>query len=426
MAVRVAVIRGIVTGAAIAWWWWLLLAWVLGTGLATPWSPHTSVFHTGNRLDRVLGTATVHGSGMRVDDLGDYRQALQTWRLQEPLAADDYRVLRYQVDGLPRTVELDLVVRNSENPGDVSLQRLPWPRHGVGSFDLTTMPAWRGQILEIGFSEMDAIGQVPPQVDTAAFTIIGTRLESSSWRGALGVLASEWLAYRPWSLSAINTVRTDDSVSVRRSPVLLLGLGVIGSLVLLAVVGGVRRRRLALASVALFAAAWLVLDLAWLTQWQQRDAVVRMAFAGKPWDVRADMQPDPEVLQRARRLQRVLEHQLDGKHVLLWASSKRDAIRMGWFLRPLNVALLPEQPEAAAIPDGTLLVVVDGGSRWSYDTRYERLDHDGSSPYGDVIFRHGLDRARDDSDDGDFEVHGDLIYRSGDLMVLSVRDGAGT
>lgn len=423
---RIGLIRAIVAGVAIVLWWWLLLAWVLDAGFGTPWAPQANMSYAGNRLDRVLGTATVDARGMRVDDLGDYRQALQTWRLATPLEADDYRVLRYHVDGLPRTVELDLVVRNSENPGDVSLQRLPWPRHGTGNFDLATLPAWRGRILEIGFSEMDAVGQVPPQADAPAFTIVGATLESPSWRGALAVLASDWFAYRPWSLSAINTVRADDSVSVRRSPVLLLGLGVAGSLLLLVVVAGLRRRRLAIAAVASFALAWLALDLAWLAQWQQRDAVTRAAFAGQPWEVRAGMQPDPEVLQLAQRLRAVLERQPPGQRVLLWTPNKRDAIRIGWFLRPFNVAVLPEQPLATAIPDGTLLVVAEGEDRWRYDPEYARLDHEGSSPYRDVIFRHGLDRARGDADVGDFEVHGDLIYRSGELMVLSVREGAGS
>jgi hypothetical protein len=399
---RGILIRRVVAAIAIALWWLLVLAWAAGVRPGMPWSPAVQHTLAGKRLNTVMGVAVATGLGLRVDSLGDYRQALQSWRLVPPLEAGDFALLRYHVEDFPRTLELDLIFRSSDDPADVVVVPLPWPDSGEATLDLRRVPQWHGKVLEVGFTEFDASGQLPPELPFRPFTLAGARLESPSWRGAFADLATAWFDYQPWTMSAVNSVQVEKNQSPHRSPAAVLAAGTAGTLALLAGLLAVRGRRLLRIAAVLALAAWVMLDLHWLARLHQRHEVTHAVFDGKPWSERAGMQFDRSVISNAERMRQVLATQPPGHHILLWAPDKSQTIRYTWFLRPLNVSLLRYGTRPRSIPDGTLLMVDNSDDRWSYDGSRSLLLH------------------------GSFRIHGDLLYHQGVLMLLSIRQDAGT
>lgn len=397
---RRALIRATLTGAAIAVWWWLVAAWVLGIAPTTPWSPELVRQFDARQLNTVMGSATTTSDGFRVDDLGPYGQALQSWRLVPPIAAADSRFLRYRVSDLPRTLEFDLVLRNDDNPGDVAIVVLPWPRHDMGVFDLAGEKAWRGKILELGFSEMPPFAELPPRTRFEPILLGDVTLESASWRGALAAFVTRWRSYQPWTLPSIDAVRVTPTVTPHQSPVLLTGLGLGGTLALLGLLGGWRGRRLVVTASVLGVSAWLVLDAAWLVQLQDRDALTVAAYAGPPESRHMAPNPDPDTQALADRLRDVLRGHPPAQHVLLWTPHDITTVRLGYQLRPLNVAALGRGTAPGAIANGTLVAVDNTNGDWHYDDARQTLSREG------------------------YVLPGDLVYHDATLLVLTIHHGA--
>lgn len=411
-------------GIVLVVWWALLLTWAAGVTLTTPWTPARAQDLSQEALSSVLGgSSRATAAGMEVSDLGDFDQALQSWRLTPPIAAGDYRWLRYRLANFPRTLELDLIVRTEAHPEDVSVQRLPWPEAGEGVFDLASLPAWQGKVIEIGFSEIDAGGVLPPWQPFQPFVIGSARLESPSWSAAFERLAQDWFGYQPTALSQINVVHAGEHVVWRRSPVFILALGVLGTLVGVVWLGGWPRSRVFAFAAMLVLAAWLALDLNGLQQWHARNQLLRASFAGKPWSERAPLTADRDLQQSAGRIRQLLAAQPAGQHVLLWVPGSGQAVRLAWFLRPLNVSVMSYTTPANRLADGTLLLVDNSDRQWHFDTRHSRLVNAGPVPPAARIFNAGFDNP-EGSQEAWFEVPGDLVYQHGNWLLLSVRKGA--
>ena len=201
-------------------------------------------------------------------------------------------------------------------------------------------------------------------------------------------------------MRSINANRPATPSHWRSEPNLVLALVLAGGMLIAWLFGLLRGGGRAVLLALL--AGWLLLDLRWLGQMQRDHALSQALYAGKPWGERRTVIADRPLQQRAEEVRAVLQRQQPGIHVLYWTPSQTDSVRLGFFLRPYNVAPLSPGMAASAIPDGNLLLIDDQDMSWRWDG-----------------FRSRLSR-------GGYAIHGDLLWRQGDMLLLSVRAGAGS
>ena len=394
--------RAVLAGVAIVLWLCLLLVMAAGLHLGDPWRAHQQSDLSGSTLGVIAGQATANSDGLVVSELGQYAQGLQSWQLAEPLDAAQFPLLRYTVHDFPRSLELALIFRTAEHPEDVASVSLPWQGDGGSAVDLSRLPGWQGQVIEIGFSEYPMPSVAPPDMPFHPFTLGGAKLESRSLRGQWQVLMSDWFAWQPWSMRSINAVRSASARPWQRSLPLILFLAVAGSLLLLSLFRVLRgRSQLLRLALALLVLAWLMLDFRWLGQLQRNNMASHELYQGKPWAERSGMVSDSPLQARAEHMRSTLAQQKPGVHVLVWSPSQTDSIRLGYFLRPYNVASLFPGMQPGSVPDGNLLLVDNADMSWTWDSRRSLLQR------------------------GGFSVHGDLLWRQDGMLLLSVRKGAG-
>lgn len=372
---------------AIIVWLLLVAAWAAGIQPGDPWQPAQSYRLQGAQLAAIQATLKPVADGAAIADLGHAHMAVQSWKLRAPIDAGRMPVLHYQVSNFPRTLELALLFRTGEHPENVHAISLPWPGHGAATFDLSAAPRWRGSIIELGFSQYPTPGLVPPDVRFSPFVLHGATLESASITGLWQALATRWVAWTPWSTYSINANRATSPYGWRGSPNLILALMLGGALLIAALFGLLRqgRWRVALPLVLL---AWVALDVRWLSQLQRNQALAEALFQGKPWQQRQSIVADRPLLQRAAVMREALARQADAGRVLYWTPGRRHQARLGYFLRPFNVALLPVSLAPSAVPDGSLLLIDNRDGSWNWDLARHRLWRQGQAFQGTLVWRH--------------------------------------
>ncbi|MGA7298576.1 MAG: hypothetical protein WBW92_13850 [Rhodanobacteraceae bacterium] len=392
--------RVLLACASMLLWTLLVLGWAADIRHNTPWqAEHTRQF-AGQTLHSIAGDASRSDKGLRVSELGKYAQGLQSWQLADAIDADRMTLLRYRLHHFPRTLELALIFRTRSKPDDVQSVTLPWPGTGASTLDLSQVAGWRGQVIELGFSEYPMPGQTPPGFAFQPFVLQDMSLHSRSIGGLWHALVTRFLAWNAWSMRSINANQSATPYHWRSAPNSVLAL-VLGGSVLIAWLFGLLRGGGGRVLLVALVAGWLLLDLGWLGQMQRDHALSKALYAGKPWTERSTVIADRPLQRRAEQVRAVLARQQPGIHVLYWTPGQTDSVRLGFFLRPYNVAPLPPGMASGAIPDGNLLLIDDQDMSWQWDGFHSRLSR------------------------GGYAIHGDLLWRQGDMLLLSVRSGAG-
>ncbi|MDN5923908.1 MAG: hypothetical protein L0H70_02785, partial [Xanthomonadales bacterium] len=354
-------IRSVIAAFALLVFWLLLLGWAAQVSPGQSWSPVHALQLSGAKVHTVFGVAERDADGLSISALGAQSLGLQTWRVPA-LQASDYGVLLYKFKGLPRNLDVDLIIRTAEHPQDVISVRLPWPGEHSGAINLASEPQWQGTITEIGFSEYANPQLVPPDAHFQPFTLIGASLQQSSWSSLLKVLVADWFGYRSWQQSSINSL--DESMGPSVQPMLLvLAIGALGSALLLWLLARVPVRR---SLIFVLLVAWLLFDAHWLVQLSERHAQTQAWYAGKPWLQRQHLQADRDLVECAAAVKHVLANEPPGQHVLVWAATRFARGRLGYHLRPLNVRDLPGTP-LDDLTTGAVLLIDDDSGVWHYD-----------------------------------------------------------
>ncbi|MGB4858547.1 MAG: hypothetical protein WBP11_04400 [Dokdonella sp.] len=319
----------------------------------------------------VMGSALHTEAGLEVGAVGNERVALQALPLGAPgIDATAFDVLRYRFENFPRTLELSFLFRRASDPDDVQVVSLPWPGRGESTLNLRDVPTWKGQITEIGFIEAATPQLIPNGIPFASFRLVNAQLWSSSWRGGLAALSTDWVAYRPWGLFSVSSVDQEAGLSLPRRPALLLVVestifivGVVGVLLL-----GWRRREFRIGILAVFALGWILLDAVWVGQLYERQATTRKVYAGKSWAERARLVPDDGLLKAADRLRAVVARTNPTPRVVIHAATPFEMTRLQYLALPVNAGLLVRTIDSMSynFPPGTLLVLY-GMQDWTYD-----------------------------------------------------------
>jgi hypothetical protein len=350
---------GAVLAVAVLASWFALLLWAAQTHWRSPLFPATERAFHGNAFHAVFGTAVARGSHLHVESAGEDFSALQS-TVPAQLDAADFSILRYRFRHFPRTLELSLIFRTAENPGDVQTIALPWPGAGVSSFDVARIAAWHGTIIELGFAEFATAQNVPPALGFKPFDMVGVTLLSRSWHGDLAALATDWFSAWPWSQRSVHALGREGEAPHSRSAVLVAALAAAIAIGWAIVLLGLRGRRVLTVAIVCTAVAWLALDLGWQAGLVQRLQVTRTLYAGIAWPQRARIVGDSDILQAAQAVTSQFLGKTVPARILVEAGTHFQSLRLIWHLLPLNVGELAQAlPLGVALPDDCLIVFFD-------------------------------------------------------------------
>lgn len=328
--------RGRLAVAAIVLWWVLGFLFFAKVPLTSPPLPERVDTLEGAGFGGAIGEAEVDGDTMKVTGADEKNGVLLVRRVD--IVAGERRYLRYRLSDFPAAMELALVFRRADTPGDTFSISLTSPRGDTGTVDLSTVDDWRGRIVEIGFAGYAVAQSAPLQTAFRPYRLVDARFESPSWRGALGAAWTEWFGRRYWALMSMSALGPDAPHVRGRSLTLFIAAGLAGTIALAAFVGGRRGRRLwRYALVACFC-AWLVLDLRWLVSLADRHAGTRAAYGGHDWRERQALQPDRDAAAAAARVRAELGDRLATARIIVDAPSDYERARLVYHLLPANAA----------------------------------------------------------------------------------------
>ncbi len=358
--------RRIVCAAIIAGVWLVVLGFAAGLVWTSPLTPSKTLPLDARNFRIVQGTGVEDGASMRIGSVGDDGSALQAV-LVDHVHADDFPVLRYRFDGFPRTLELSFFFRRADAPDDVQpAVTVPWPDGGWQTIDLSKVPGWRGDIIEVGFSEYPTPQLAPTSVAFQPFRFDHIELWSLSWRGSFASLYTSWFTYTPWALLSISALGPQREVAqaVPLAPLLMLATAL--SLAAAAIFLRGSQRALVLHGVAAIGALWVVLDLVWLDDFQKKHAFTETVYADKSWSERAQLVPDQDIVQAAARVRGYFESQPGSHRLLVGAESKYVFLKLIYELLPLDAAPLQEVANFTW-PPGEVFVLLYDDAPWRFD-----------------------------------------------------------
>ena len=324
--------------ALLAISWVLLLGWAAQVPLSAPLLPAARMRQNGADFNVVMGAGVDNGKRLAVNAVGAEHIALQSRAFATPIEATAFPVLRYRWDDFPRTLELSFVFRRAYEPNDVHTVTLPPAAAHPGYFDLSSVPEWSGRIVEIGFSEFPTAQLVPADIAFRPFTLVEAELWSPSWRGSLGALGTDWAAYRPWALMSVSALGPDAPWPHKATPVLVLSIGLVASVVIAAIVLAQSLAWLGTMLAVVIAGGWIALDVRWIGELADRHALTRELYAGKPWRERATIEPDTALVATASRVRDIVAREPAGAHVIVSSPAVYDLLRLDYHLLPTNVA----------------------------------------------------------------------------------------
>ena len=378
---------------AIATSWCVLLLWAAVVDWHAPVSPVLERHFAGSEFRAIFGSAHARDGRLHVESAGEDFSSLQSTTLAD-LEADQFPILSYRFEKFPRTLELSLVFRTTENPDDVQTISLPWPGSGVSTFDLGHVAGWKGTIIELGFAQFATAQNVPPASGFKPFDLVGAQLSSDSWRGAVAALATDWFGAWPWSQRSVHALGREGDTPRDHSAVLTSALAAAIAIGWCMFLPSLRGRRLLPCVLVCVALAWLALDLRWQSGLVQRLLATRTLYAGLAWPQRARIVGDADIEQAADEIRGLIRGEPAQTRILVESGSGYQTLRLIWHLLPLNVApLTAALPLHAAIPDGALIVFYDSDA-WKAKPSVRKLLASSPRAYGTgVIFGGGFDAS---------------------------------
>lgn len=381
-------LRVVLLALLLLFLWIALFGWAAEAPAGAPFQPAERARFAGSDFGVVMGSGFPFGKRLGINSIGRQRMALQSFAPPQPIDAASRPVLRYRFAEFPRTLELSFVFRRAEDPQDVHTVALPPAGAHPGYFDLHSVPEWRGRIVEIGFAEFPTAQLVPADIAFRPFVLAEAELWSPSWRGSLGALGTDWSAYRPWALMSVSALGPDAPWPHKPTPVLVLSIGLVGTLAIAAALLARSWTWLGLTLCAAIAGGWLALDLRWLGEFADRHVLTRELYAGKPWRERAAIEPDTALVAAAARVRDVLTRVPPATHVVVAASAPYDVLRLVYHLLPANVApmttLAGDRGHARAMQPA-LLVVYDDPD-WVFDADAKRVAYADAAYAADLLF----------------------------------------
>ncbi|HHL32014.1 MAG TPA: hypothetical protein ENJ41_05455 [Oceanospirillales bacterium] len=296
-----------------------------------------------------------NGFQFKLDDLGEAAIILKT----ESFNASDYTQLNLRIKQLPINYQVQLVwiVNEQEENNEI---RLLQP-NGDNIVDvLSYVPAWQGQVLQLGLRILphDHLGIAI--TSTQAIELEYAQLENSHFLKNYLVLFNYWLQYQPWSYRSINHTKLYQHLPFYAQPLVFILMWLFSALFIVYVID---KKVGNVTLIVLVTTAWVYLDIIYLHNNVQRNSWVQSIYANgdKPL-------PDEELNKLAKQVKTLLglkNNKLDKlkyHKVLILSSDRYHRARLIYHMLPVNSSFLDE-----AIEKNVRATVQPGDYILSYD-----------------------------------------------------------
>jgi len=316
------------------------------------------------RFQQGAGTGGLSAAGFAVTGVGVNEQALVFVSLQPPVAAEEYPIIRLSAMGLDKAQGAGVFWVNSDEPTRGHPRPLTLAEVRGGQIDLTGSPAWRSQIIRLGFIVQ---GPLSAPVVFDSVTLEGRPVSLTTF---MSRLVRNWVSLSHWDGGSINFYVGSEKTERVLTPTLTLGLFVLFSAVFYLLLRGPNPLVVAASLVVL---AWGLLDLRWQADLWHRHATSMADPALEKDRLRADQLEQ----LRARWPQEPV-----GRRIFIVTSepSGFDAYRTRYHLGALPTSFgLSRLPTATERRPGDVLIVLGLRERLEYSVPKQRLETDQES-----------------------------------------------
>jgi hypothetical protein len=386
------------TASASGWPWWASAAALLGLAAAAVlvWivAMNAGAERFGTVPRRTLNGASfqlTHGTGHASGTsfvLESAQDGLVSLSLEvPPLAAEKYPRIEWDLRSADPPAELAFAWRTRENPRRTYSKAVYWLGGRVVPLKLDANDGWRGTIIGIA---LVARGAMPAPLEVRSVT-----LPSTTAGATLAETFAQWGERFPLKGYAITF--PFDAERAHFMPI-TMAMAIACGIALAAYLGIAYLRARGIdwrVPWAVFAAAWILLDLRWQFDLGREVAASVAQFGGKTGDAKALAADDAQLVALALDLKRALPP--PPARVIVLSDSGVMALRVAHFLLPLNVsrhALARSQErelgKSAAPPPSTLHsgdhVVLLFYSKLRYDPqRHALVWPDGSTLPAEIV-----------------------------------------
>ena len=314
----------------------LAFAW---PGAGVPWQA---------RMVRELPLSEFGSSGSSISLEGDVLRAsgapgapaVDLMQSLTPMAAADVAYFRFDAERGGAASQLMLFWQGSAGEGRAALPIAPG---GTATLELSRLETWKGEIHTMGLIAMP-VDYLPAVAWTeSTLSLREARLESRSWRGALGSLATQWWAFRPWTGRSNNTAGTELAGGAGPSLVAFVALLVlISALSLLTAFGRATLRVHAMSWVATGCVVLALWQVAQLSARASSATTARRAVQAAPG---SDLSAQPQLAAATAVLSQRLAQEGGRPRVLIHGQGRFLSEYPAWLLREHDVASLqtPDQ-----------------------------------------------------------------------------------
>lgn len=341
------------------------LAW---PGPGTPWRASSVLTLDLDQFQSANGEVNVGSEELRVVVPAGRGVADATLAMAIP-DATTYRYFRFDAGVSPKAVQLLLLWDGDAGSGRAALPATP---SGSATLDLARIEGWRGRIDRVRLVAVPVDYLPAKALPAMTLALRGARLENASLSAALGELATQWFALRPWTGRSNNTGGTElaGGVGTSLTAAIALGLGLAWILLRL-ILGKVAWRTRALGAALLAGAV--------LAVWQVAQLAARAGVADAAADLARHspgtiLSAQPSLESTVSALARQLDSDRWQPRVLTFGDGRFLSEYPAWLLRQRDVASLAiaDQLPAQERLTGTLLVLA-GSGEWRFDPHSGQL-----------------------------------------------------
>lgn len=346
----------------------LLLAAFAGVRPADPWGARHTLELDPHLFQSPTSRISPEPGGIRIEGVAADGSVAISQPLQAPLAAADYRFLRARlVHAVPGT-RWFLWFKQA---GEAQLLPLSCGNRGECVADLSTQPAWQGEIEAVGLAWVPLAYQSAEFWPDAALELAHFRLESNNAGAALATMMENWFEYRPWNGRSNHTGGFEFGADPGPSMAGWVAAASLWWLVLSLLAPPADRARW---GGGILLSALAAMGLAQVWQVAQRAEVAVTASSAVPDDAAWALSAMPGLSREVAALAEQWRARPPGR-ILVWGDSGFLREYPSWLLREFNVGSLvaPSQIHLRLRDESDVILLLGGSSGWSYDSNTGRL-----------------------------------------------------
>jgi hypothetical protein len=284
--------------------------------------------------------------------------------------SSDYPIAAWRAQDLPDNADVRMLWRTDVAPTRINSTKVPVAAGGLVPVVVAADANWIGRVTGVALVIRGPLGEPPPR-------ILGVTFRPGGIPDAVREVVGGWFSFERWSGASINT--RSGGADVHALP---LSLPLVVATILTAGIWYAWTRKRGhvwtwpFALAAVFIAAWIVLDVQWITNLSRQVVETRAQFGGKDWHARHEAAEDADVFKFIERVRGMLPQTPARVFMLSDAAPLRG--RGAYYLYPHNVLFNPFEntlPPISALRAGDYVVVYHRrGVQYNRDAKRLRFE----------------------------------------------------